>query len=152
MCGQGQNRTTDTRIFSPLAVARLCVTIGRYWYLFKRLTVVSAGRFYRFEHMVPYSSSKVVAKSECQQPSSCCRSHRPTEDQTVCSGRLSSDQRNEEIELRFVQVLDDQSVTQLSHEASPERVRNVFSTGNVDGVRFEVKSAAYLQSRSQSHL
>ena len=30
----------DTRIFSPLAVARLCVTIGRYWYLFKRLTVL----------------------------------------------------------------------------------------------------------------
>ena len=86
MCGQGQNRTTDTRIFSPLAVPRLCVTIGRYWYLFKRLTVVSAGRFYRFEHMVPYSSSKVVAKSECQQPSSCCRSHRPTEDQTVLFG------------------------------------------------------------------
>src|SRR5215510_16518465 len=24
-----------TRIFSPLAVAGLCVTIGRYWYLFK---------------------------------------------------------------------------------------------------------------------
>ena len=36
-------------------------------------------------------------------------------------------------------MLDGQSVTQLSHEASPERVRNVFSTGNVDGVRFEVK-------------
>ena len=53
----------DTRIFSPLAVARLCVTIGRYWYLFKRLTAVSAGRFYRFEHIVAYSSGKVVAKS-----------------------------------------------------------------------------------------
>ena len=52
----------------------------------QRLTVVSAGRFYRVEHMVPYSSSKVVAKSECQQPSSCCRSHRPTEDQTVLFG------------------------------------------------------------------
>jgi hypothetical protein len=38
-------RGLDTRIFSPLAVARLCVTIGRYWYLFKRLTAVSAGRF-----------------------------------------------------------------------------------------------------------
>ena len=29
-CGQGQNRTAATRIFSPHAVARLCVTIGRY--------------------------------------------------------------------------------------------------------------------------
>jgi hypothetical protein len=34
----------------------------RYWYLFKRLTAVSAGRFYRFEHIVTYSSGKVVAK------------------------------------------------------------------------------------------
>jgi hypothetical protein len=39
-CGQGQNRTADTRIFSPLTVPGLCVTIGRYWYLFKRLTAV----------------------------------------------------------------------------------------------------------------
>jgi len=52
----------DTRIFSPLAVAGLCVTIGHYWYLFKRQTAVSAGRFYRFEHIVSFSSSKVVAK------------------------------------------------------------------------------------------
>src|SRR5262245_38088184 len=52
-----------TRIFSPLAVAGLCVTIGRYWYPFKRLTALSAGRFYRFEHIVSYSSGKVVAKS-----------------------------------------------------------------------------------------
>jgi hypothetical protein len=60
---------SDTRIFSPLAVAGLCDTIGRYWYLFKRLTAVPAGdtigrywylfkrltavpagRFHRFEH------------------------------------------------------------------------------------------------------
>src|SRR5215813_10788839 len=62
-CGQGQNRTADTRIFSPLTVPRLCVPIGRYRYLFKRLAAVSAGRFYRFEHIVSYSSSgKVVAK------------------------------------------------------------------------------------------
>src|SRR5262249_59395399 len=54
----------DTRIFSPLAVARLCDTIGRYWCLVKRLTAVSAGRFYRFEHIVGYSFGKVVAKSE----------------------------------------------------------------------------------------
>src|SRR5262245_34813025 len=54
----GNEDTTppDTRIFSPLAVARLCVTIGRHWYLFKRLTAVSAGRFYRFEHIVTDSS------------------------------------------------------------------------------------------------
>jgi len=57
----------DTRIFSPLAVPRLCVSIGRYWYLFKPLTAVSAGRFYRFEHIVSYSSFKVVAKSAAQQ-------------------------------------------------------------------------------------
>ena len=44
-CGQGQNRTADTKIFSPLAVPGLCVTIGRYVYLFKRLTALSAGRF-----------------------------------------------------------------------------------------------------------
>ena len=60
--GQGRSRTADTRIFSPLAVPGLCVTIGRYVYLFKRLTPVPAGRFYRFEHIVAYSSSKVVAK------------------------------------------------------------------------------------------
>jgi hypothetical protein len=61
-CGQGQNRTADTRIFSALAVPRLCVTIGRYWYLSKRLTVLPAGRFYRFEHIETYSSGKVVGK------------------------------------------------------------------------------------------
>jgi hypothetical protein len=38
-------------------------SISHYWYLFKRLTAVSAGRFYRFEHIVSYSSGKVVAKS-----------------------------------------------------------------------------------------
>ena len=57
-------RGGGTRIFSPLAVAGLCVTIGRYVYLFKRLTAVPAGRFYRFEHIVTYSSGKVVAKSK----------------------------------------------------------------------------------------
>ena len=60
--GQGRSRTADTRIFSPLAVAGLCDTIGRYWYLFKRLTAVPAGRFYRFEHIETYSSGKVRAK------------------------------------------------------------------------------------------
>ena len=33
-----------------------------YWYLFKRLTVVSAGLFYRFEHRVTYSSFKAPSK------------------------------------------------------------------------------------------
>jgi len=34
--GQGRSRTADTRIFSPVTVAGLCVTIGRYVYLFER--------------------------------------------------------------------------------------------------------------------
>jgi SOS response associated peptidase (SRAP) len=51
-----------TRIFNPVTVAGLCVTIGRYRYLFKRLTAVPAGRFYRFEHIRADSSGKVVAK------------------------------------------------------------------------------------------
>jgi len=33
-----ETKANDTRIFSPLAVAGLWVTIGRYWYLFKRLS------------------------------------------------------------------------------------------------------------------
>src|SRR5262249_30898981 len=57
---RAQSKRNDTRIFSPLAVAELCVIIDRYWYLFKRLTAVSAGRFYRSEHIVSYSSGKVV--------------------------------------------------------------------------------------------
>jgi len=59
---QGRSRTADTRIFSPVTVAGLCVTIGRYMYLFKRLTAVQAGRFYQFEHIETSSSGKVVAK------------------------------------------------------------------------------------------
>src|SRR5689334_25321799 len=52
-----------TRGFSVLfAGARLCDTIGRYMYLFERLTAVSGGRFYRFEHIVSYSSGKVTGK------------------------------------------------------------------------------------------
>src|SRR5215831_16607528 len=51
-----------TGIFSPLAVAGLYVTIGRYWYLFKRLTPVSAGRFYRFEFIETDSSFKAHSK------------------------------------------------------------------------------------------
>ena len=53
----------EPRIFSPLTVPRLCDTIGRYMYLFKRLAGLSAGRFYRFEHIVTDSSGEVVAKS-----------------------------------------------------------------------------------------
>jgi hypothetical protein len=37
----------------------LSVAIG---ILFKHLTAISAGQYYRFEHIVPYSSGKVVAK------------------------------------------------------------------------------------------
>ena len=33
-------RGPGTRIFSPLAVPGLCVSIGRYVYLFKRLTAL----------------------------------------------------------------------------------------------------------------
>ena len=36
----GRSRIADTRIFSPLAVPGLCVTIGRYVYLFERLTLI----------------------------------------------------------------------------------------------------------------
>ena len=55
-------RPPDKRIFSPLTVPRLCDTIGRYWYLFKRLTAVSAARFYRFEHIDADSSFKALSK------------------------------------------------------------------------------------------
>src|SRR5215470_15456476 len=64
-------RLPGTRIFSSLAVQGLCVPIGRYMYLFKRLTAVLAGRFYRFEHIVSYSSGKVVGKvtpQACRSP------------------------------------------------------------------------------------
>ena len=54
------------KFFARLAVESYrdqCDTIGRYVYLFKRLTAVLTARFYRFEHMVSYSSGKVIAKS-----------------------------------------------------------------------------------------
>src|SRR5262245_4554834 len=63
----------DTRIFSSLPVAGLCVTIGRYWYLFKRLTALPAGRFYRFEHIVTDSSFKAHSK-QGGVSNSCCAS------------------------------------------------------------------------------
>jgi len=40
----------------------MCDTIGRYWYLFMRLTPLSARRFYRFAHIVADNSGKVVGK------------------------------------------------------------------------------------------
>ena len=55
-------REPGTRIFSPRAGAGLSVTIGHYWYLFKGLRTVFGARSYRFEHIVSYSSDKVVAK------------------------------------------------------------------------------------------
>src|SRR5262249_43900491 len=57
----------DTRIFSPLTVPRLCVPIGHYWYLFKRLAAVSDGHCFRFEHIVTYSSGKIVAKKNASR-------------------------------------------------------------------------------------
>jgi hypothetical protein len=60
-----KGRFAATRIFSPLAVAGQCVSIGRYWYLFKRFTAVSAGGFYRFEHIVSYSSWQSCSKVIC---------------------------------------------------------------------------------------
>jgi hypothetical protein len=57
------NRTIDTRIFSPRAVSGLCITIGRYWYLSKRLRAVANPHFDRFEPIETESSGKVMAKS-----------------------------------------------------------------------------------------
>ncbi|HEX7231431.1 MAG TPA: hypothetical protein VF452_13630 [Candidatus Binatia bacterium] len=47
-------KAPNTKIFSYLAGAGLRDTIGRYVYLFERLTTISAGRFYGFERMVSY--------------------------------------------------------------------------------------------------
>src|SRR5215510_13460859 len=76
-----------TRIFSPLAVPRLCVPIGHYWYLFKRLTVLSARRFYRFEHIETYSSGKVVGKVEHWISKSCRTDSSPSRDGSVYLNR-----------------------------------------------------------------
>src|SRR5262249_30364464 len=58
------NPTRKLSILLPYRVwEKACVPIGHYWYLFKRLTAVSSRRFYRFVHIVTYSSGKVVAKS-----------------------------------------------------------------------------------------
>ncbi len=60
--GQGQNRTADTRIFSPETVPGLCVTIGRQVNEFNSFCCLRYEPIYRFEHIVAYSSGKVVAK------------------------------------------------------------------------------------------
>jgi hypothetical protein len=62
-CGQGQNRTADTRIFSPHIVPRLCVTIGHQMNEFNSFCWLRCETIDRFEHIVAYSSGKVVAKS-----------------------------------------------------------------------------------------
>jgi hypothetical protein len=62
-CGQGQNLTADTRIFSPLRVPALCVTIGRQLNESNSFCWLRYESIYRFEHIVAYGSGKVVAKS-----------------------------------------------------------------------------------------
>ena len=61
--GQGQNRTADTRIFSPATVAGLCVTIGRQLNEFNRLKSVHTRSIFRSIHIAADSSGKVVTKS-----------------------------------------------------------------------------------------
>src|SRR6266568_2971547 len=61
-CGQGQNRTADTRIFSPERVPGLCVTIGRQLNESKRLKRLCSRSICRLEHIDTNSSGKVVAK------------------------------------------------------------------------------------------
>jgi hypothetical protein len=61
-CGQGQNRTADTRIFSPAMVPGLCVTIGRQLNESKRLKSLRSRSICRLKHIEANSSGKVVAK------------------------------------------------------------------------------------------
>jgi hypothetical protein len=60
--GQGQNRTADTRIFSPLTVPGLRDTMRRYLNRFNGLTLVLSPSFSRLEPIVANGSGKVVAK------------------------------------------------------------------------------------------
>ena len=62
-CGQGENRTADTRIFSPLTVPGLCVTIGRQLNESKRLSALRTRSIFRSKHIAANGSGKVVAKS-----------------------------------------------------------------------------------------
>jgi hypothetical protein len=50
-------------IFSPLTVARLCVTIGHQVNEFNSFCWLRDESIYRFEHIETNSSGKVVAKS-----------------------------------------------------------------------------------------
>src|SRR4029434_4356889 len=63
---KSNSERTDTRIFSPLAIAglvSLSVAIGIY----SSVTAVSAGRFYRFEHMCHIVLAKLW-QSPIRQP------------------------------------------------------------------------------------
>ena len=60
--GQGQNRTADTRIFSPAMVPGLSVTIGRQLNESKRLELVLGGLKYRLGPIRADGSGKVVTK------------------------------------------------------------------------------------------
>ncbi len=61
-CGQGQNRTADTRIFSPGTVLGLCDTIGRQLNESKRVKPLRLRPICRLEHIEANSSGKVVTK------------------------------------------------------------------------------------------
>jgi hypothetical protein len=50
------------RIFSPVRVPGLCVTIGRQLNEFMRLKLLRAPSIFRSEHIEANSSGKVVAK------------------------------------------------------------------------------------------
>ena len=62
---------TGEPLFPSEVWEKACVTIGRYWYLFKRLTAVSAGRFYRFKHLMAYSSFKALSKQQAASTPAC---------------------------------------------------------------------------------
>jgi hypothetical protein len=62
-------QTGGTRIFSPHTVPRLCVSIGRYLNLFKRLTPVRRLSIYRFEHIVTGNSFKAPSKQRLTRES-----------------------------------------------------------------------------------
>jgi hypothetical protein len=54
----GSGRERQTRVSDSIMTHSPATARG----LFKCLTALPVGRFYRFEHIVPYSSGKVVAK------------------------------------------------------------------------------------------
>ena len=76
------------RLARTARVPRLCDTIGHYVYLFERLTAVFGARFYRFEHIVTYSSGKVAGKvgeDTCFAPRS------PTDIWALCCALRTND-------------------------------------------------------------